>query len=62
MEGRTSIVIAHRVSTILDADCIAVMEDGALVEFGDHAALLAHDGIYAELFRQQQLAEEIEAL
>jgi len=62
MRGRTCIVIAHRISTILDADRIAVMDDGRIVEIGDHASLLARDGVYADLFRQQQLEEEIEAL
>jgi ATP-binding cassette subfamily B protein len=62
MAGCTSIVIAHRVSTVMDADRIAVVDDGRIVEFGDHAALVARDGLYAELFRQQQLEEEIEAL
>ncbi len=62
MAERTSIVIAHRLSTILDADRIAVMDEGRIIEFGDHAALLAHNGVYAELYRQQQLEEEIEAL
>lgn len=62
MAGCTSIVIAHRVSTVMDADHIAVIDDGRLVEFGTHAALVARDGLYAELFRQQQLEEEIEAL
>ncbi|MEO8601613.1 MAG: ABC transporter ATP-binding protein [bacterium] len=62
MAGKTSIVIAHRVSTVMDADRIAVMDEGRIVEFGDHAALLAHDGLYADLYRQQQLEEEIEAL
>jgi ATP-binding cassette subfamily B protein len=62
MEGRTSIVIAHRISTVRDADHIAVMDGGRIVELGNHAALLARDGIYAELYRQQQLEEEIEAL
>ena len=62
MAGKTSIVIAHRVSTVMDADCIAVMDEGRIVELGDHAALLAHDGLYADLYRQQQLEEEIEAL
>jgi ATP-binding cassette subfamily B protein len=62
MRGRTSIVIAHRVSTIIDADCIAVVDEGRIVELGDHATLLAHDGLYAEFYRQQLLEEEIEAL
>jgi ATP-binding cassette subfamily B protein len=62
MAGRTSIVIAHRVSTILDADYIAVLDEGRVVELGDHATLLAHDGLYADLYRQQQLEEELEAL
>jgi ATP-binding cassette subfamily B protein len=62
MEGRTSIVIAHRVSTVMDADRIAVVDDGRVIEFGDHRSLLAADGVYAELFRRQQLEEEIEAL
>jgi ABC-type multidrug transport system fused ATPase/permease subunit len=39
-----------------------VIDDGRIVELGDHGELLAHDGLYAELYRQQQLEEEIEAL
>ncbi len=62
MRERTSIVIAHRISTVMDADLIAVVDEGRIVEVGDHAALLARDGLYAELFRQQRLEEEIEAL
>ncbi|MFN8642206.1 MAG: ATP-binding cassette domain-containing protein [Candidatus Binatia bacterium] len=60
--GCTRIVIAHRVSTVMDADQIAVVDDGRVVELGTHATLPARDGLYAELFRQQQLEEEIEAL
>jgi len=62
MAGCTSIVIAHRVSTVIDADHIAVIDEGRIVEFGNHPTLLARDGLYAELFRKQQLEEEIEAL
>ncbi len=50
---RTSFVIAHRLSTIRDADLILVMEDGAIVEQGDHDALLAAGGAYARLYNSQ---------
>ncbi|MEE4024392.1 ABC transporter ATP-binding protein [Gordonia sp. PKS22-38] len=53
LEGRTSIVIAHRLSTIRAADEIAVLEQGRIVERGDHATLLARNGRYAELYRTQ---------
>jgi len=59
MRDRTSIIIAHRISTIQDADVIAVIDEGRIAELGDHAALLARDGLYADLFRQQRLEEEI---
>jgi ATP-binding cassette subfamily B protein len=62
MRERTSILIAHRISTVMDADLILVLDDGKVVEMGDHAALLARDGFYADLFRRQRLAEELEAL
>jgi ATP-binding cassette subfamily B multidrug efflux pump len=62
MRGRTAIIIAHRISTIQDADLIAVLEDGCVVELGDHDTLVARDGIYADLFRQQRLEEEIAEL
>jgi ATP-binding cassette subfamily B protein len=51
--GRTSFVIAHRLSTIRDADVILVMVDGAIVEQGDHEALLARGGHYAALYASQ---------
>ncbi len=53
-EGHTSLVIAHRLSTIVDADQIVVMQDGAIVETGNHQALLAQNGLYAQLWRVQQ--------
>jgi ATP-binding cassette subfamily B protein len=51
--GRTTIAVAHRLSTIARADRIFVMEDGRLSETGDHAALLAADGRYAAMWRRQ---------
>ena len=53
LAGRTSLVIAHRLSTIRAADEIVVVEDGRVVERGDHDALLARGGRYAELYRTQ---------
>ena len=51
--GRTSIVIAHRLSTVRAADMILVIEDGRIVERGTHEQLLARDGRYTELYRTQ---------
>ena len=53
LEGRTAIVIAHRLSTVRAADVIAVVEDGRVVEQGRHAELLARGGLYADLYRTQ---------
>jgi subfamily B ATP-binding cassette protein MsbA len=53
MEGRTTIVVAHRLSTIRHADRIAVLDDGWLLELGTHGELLALDGLYAHLWRLQ---------
>ena len=57
MHGRTSFVVAHRLSTIREADCILVMRDGRIVERGTHEQLLAADGFYAELYNSQWEAE-----
>src|SRR5204863_8998664 len=53
MKGRTSIVIAHRLSTVERADRIVAIEAGRVVEQGSHAALLAHGGLYARLHALQ---------
>ena len=62
MRGRTTLLVSHRVSTIRHADRIVVLERGQIAEQGSHAELIAHGGLYAELVRQQQLEEELEAL
>jgi subfamily B ATP-binding cassette protein MsbA len=58
MAGRTTLLIAHRLSTVRDADLLVVMEAGRVVETGSHAALLARDGAYARLHRLQMTGEE----
>jgi ABC-type transport system involved in Fe-S cluster assembly fused permease/ATPase subunit len=52
-EGRTTLAIAHRLSTIADADLIYVIQDGRVAEHGNHAALLRHDGLYADMWTRQ---------
>jgi ATP-binding cassette, subfamily B, bacterial len=53
MEDRTSIIVAHRLSTIVEADMIVVMEAGKIIERGNHAELVKADGHYASLHKQQ---------
>lgn len=57
MHGRTSFVVAHRLSTIREADCILVMRDGRIVERGTHEQLLSQGGFYAELYNSQWVDE-----
>ena len=53
MKGRTTFIVAHRLSTIREADLILVMRDGAIVEQGTHESLLAAEGFYAQLYKSQ---------
>lgn len=67
MEGRTTFVIAHRLSTVRRADLILVMENGRIVERGVHTELLANEGLYREIYDlqlrdQEQFRQELEAL
>jgi len=59
MKGRTVIMIAHRLSTLINADKIIVLKDGVVAEEGSHATLIARGGIYADLYRIQQGAPAI---
>ena len=58
MEGRTSFIIAHRLSTIQDSDLILVMQDGQVVEQGDHHELMKKEGLY----HQMQVASSAEVI
>jgi ATP-binding cassette subfamily B protein len=59
MQGRTSIIISHRVSSAKLADKIIVLDDGVIVEIGTNESLLSQNGVYKELYEKQLQSEEI---
>lgn len=61
MQGRTSFIVAHRLSTIQEADVILVMKDGKIIEQGKHEELLAKKGFYANLYESQFVNTSSEA-
>jgi ATP-binding cassette, subfamily B, multidrug efflux pump len=61
-EGRTVLIVSHRVSSVKDADHIVVLDDGKIVERGTHEALLDRGGYYADLYRRQTIEEELEEI
>jgi ATP-binding cassette subfamily B multidrug efflux pump len=61
-QGRTVLIVSHRVSSVKDADTIVVLDDGAIVERGTHELLLAKGGYYADLYRRQTIEAELEEI
>jgi ATP-binding cassette subfamily B protein len=59
LKGRTSFVVAHRLSTIYDADTILVMDRGDIAESGTHHELIAKNGVYADIYNAQFAGKEI---
>jgi len=59
--SRTTMLVAHRITTVKEADLIVVLQQGRIVEQGTHEHLLARGEVYSDLFRQQALDDELEA-
>ena len=62
LKGKTCIIVSHRMAVIKEADEILVLEDGRIVERGDHDTLLRADGVYARMYRRQQMSDELDEM
>ena len=62
LKGKTCIVVSHRMAVIKEADEILVLEDGRIVERGDHDTLLRADGVYARMYRRQRMSDELDEM
>ncbi len=62
LKEKTCLIISHRISAVKEADEILVLDDGGIIERGDHETLVRRDGVYADLYRQQRLSEELEQI
>ena len=62
LKGKTCLIISHRISAVKDADEILVLDEGRIIERGSHHQLVERGGLYAELYQQQRLTEELEQI
>jgi ATP-binding cassette, subfamily B, multidrug efflux pump len=62
LKEKTCLIISHRISAVKEADEILVLDDGKIIERGNHEELVRRAGVYAELYQQQRLSEELEQI
>jgi ATP-binding cassette subfamily B protein len=62
LKEKTCLIVSHRISAVKEADEILVLDEGKIIERGDHEALVRQGGVYAELYQQQRLSEELEQI
>jgi ATP-binding cassette subfamily B protein len=62
LKEKTCLIVSHRISAVKEADEILVLDDGKIIERGNHDELTRRGGVYAELYQQQRLSEELEQI